>query len=124
MPKASEWPPRELTAPMDPAQHPQTGRPASFEQHQSRDQLAEAVSTAAGTVDVGASILNMLGAQRETLIQTRGSLQGTDRSLVEGNNLIRTMLRRSRTKKLILVAIVCGMLGIILLLIYAKLSNH
>eukprot|EP00310_Coccolithus_braarudii_P018570 CAMPEP_0183352396 /NCGR_PEP_ID=MMETSP0164_2-20130417/29411_1 /TAXON_ID=221442 /ORGANISM="Coccolithus pelagicus ssp braarudi, Strain PLY182g" /LENGTH=139 /DNA_ID=CAMNT_0025524813 /DNA_START=9 /DNA_END=428 /DNA_ORIENTATION=+ len=133
----SGWPPKELTAPMDPhgagltgisddARLPLEGPHASAHdpfaqppQHQP-DRLQEALGTAERTIDVGASILAQLGSQRATLLQARDAVESTDSKLGQANHLISKMFARARTQKMALYAIVLVLLIVIVLLIFAK----
>ena len=82
--------------------------------------LAETNAVAQGSIETGATILNDLSGQRDQLIQMRGTLHETGVYLGRSSSLIRTMFRRARVTKLALLAIVFLLVGIILLLLYAK----
>jgi len=86
--------------------------------------LADANAVAQQTVSIGENIMATLGLQREALVRTRDMLHGTDSELHQGSGLIRTMMLRNRHKKLLLLMIVLMLLGIICLLIYAKLVKN
>ena len=86
--------------------------------------LNQANACAQSSIETGASILNELGSQRDTLISCRTTLDDTDRDLGRSSSLIRTMFRRNKTTKLILCSIVCLLVGAICLLLWAKFKNN
>ncbi len=85
--------------------------------------LAQTNAVAQSSIETGATILSDLGGQRDQLLHMRGTLHETGGNLGRSSRLIREMFRRARCTKVTLLAIVLLLVGIILLLLYAKLRR-
>lgn len=72
--------------------------------------------------EVGAGILQDLGRQRETLIQSRKKLDNVDQNIDDSSTILKSMGRRIATNKLITAAIIIVLLGIIGLIIYLSIA--
>ncbi|XP_055878249.1 vesicle transport through interaction with t-SNAREs homolog 1B-like [Biomphalaria glabrata] len=74
--------------------------------HQSLQRATESIARshqiAAETDQIGVEIIDELGQQRETLVKTRDRLTETDANLVKSRQILKGMLRRMMTDKMIL----------------------
>ena len=102
---------------------PPAERSAELEAGSSMAVLAQTNAVAQSSIETGATILSDLGGQRDQLLHMRGTLHETGGNLGRSSRLIREMFRRARCTKVTLLAIVFLLVGIILLLLYAKLRR-
>lgn len=61
--------------------------------------LQEAITTNETSINVGGSVLGMLGNQRETLLTARGTLEASAGNASSSLSLVRQMIRREQSKK-------------------------
>jgi len=86
--------------------------------------LKRAQQTSLATEEVGASILNNLYGQRDTLNRTRDNLKAADDNVSRSRRIINIMGRRVSTNKLILAFIILILLGAIGLVLYFTLRPN
>ncbi|KAF5841340.1 Qb-snare protein, VTI1-family [Dunaliella salina] len=82
--------------------------------HHGREQLVQ-------TEELGASILRDLHGQRETIMHSKSTLQGTDDSITKARKILSSMSRRMIQNKVIMAGVILFLLLGIILMIYAKL---
>jgi len=82
--------------------------------------LQDARRTAEETVATGATILDNLGRQRETMERGLGRLDDINDKLARSSKILSAMARRVATNKLIMAVIVIVLLGAIGLIVWLK----
>uniref|UniRef100_A0A7S3QKG3 Vesicle transport v-SNARE N-terminal domain-containing protein n=1 Tax=Dunaliella tertiolecta TaxID=3047 RepID=A0A7S3QKG3_DUNTE len=82
--------------------------------HHGREQLIQ-------TEELGASILRDLHSQRETIMHSKSTLQGTDDNITKARKILSSMSRRMLQNKIIMAGVILFLLLGIILMVYAKL---
>lgn len=72
------------------------------------------------TENIGTSVINELGQQRETLIRASDRLNDIDQSISQSRQILNFMKRGVLTNKLILVLIIICEIGILACLVYLR----
>lgn len=70
---------------------------------------------------IGANVLSDLRRQREQLTHAARTLRDTDQDLDTSNRILREMLRRMRTNKVITIGVIALLVLAILLVLYVKI---
>ncbi|XP_064602481.1 vesicle transport through interaction with t-SNAREs homolog 1B-like [Liolophura sinensis] len=84
------------------------------------ESIARSHRVAAETDQIGVEIIEELGQQRESLVRTKDRLHGTDSNLRKSRKILRSMVRRVMSDKMILIMIILVQLGCLGGVIYWK----
>lgn len=106
----------DLEAGFDPSQQ-------LLQQESSHTRLERTQRMALEAEQIGANVLSDLRRQREQIQHAGRALQDTDQDLDSSNRLLRDMLRRMRTNKMVMSGIITLLILAILLVIYSKIFH-
>jgi len=91
---------------------------------ESTQRLMNAHRIAIETEDIGASVVNELSSQKQTLLRTRDNLNLIDENMTRSRRILSAMSRRIITNNFILVGIILILLLAIILVSYFKWIRH
>jgi vesicle transport through interaction with t-SNAREs protein 1 len=86
--------------------------------------LEQSKRLAESTVDVGATILDNLGTQRESILRSSRQVEEADVNIENSSRHLNVMARRMQTNWCLLTAIIACILTIVALIIYLSVPKN